>query len=329
MVYRKALLVSYLASSMSVNVSTYQCWLATYGTSPAWDSTSSALFNNPPISSSQGTSSNAPTLASPPMPDTSAAAQSLPDPQLASGSFSPNTQAILRDFVGLPTPVFENSYDFGNYNVNAAFPVAEQQSGLMQMSPLDDQVAQRATSMMDVDNAAFGAPDLFLPTGFNLWDMSGFGQAGTSLDMQQPTDPTLHSHLGKLTLLSDSSTSQNPLLSIDGSEITVLSPNEQDSGDWEDISQFITGKVTMDRPRHMLRPQGEKKLIDVPPFLRQKLLNSYWYHIKRFATLHTDRLHFREELDKGLESELHPSFVFAVVSRRTNAASCVRCSGHG
>ncbi|KAJ9093869.1 hypothetical protein QFC21_006242 [Naganishia friedmannii] len=297
---------------MAVNVSAHQCPVAAYGTSATWDQTSAEHFNHSQISHSQGTSLNAPTLASPTIPDTSAA-QSLLDPQLTCGSFSPNTQAILRDFVGLPTPVFENSYDFGNFDASAAFP-STGQHGLMQMSPMDEQVAQRASAMMDVDTTAFGAPDLFLPTGFNLWDMSAFGQAGTSFDIQPPADPTLDAHLGKLTLRSDSSTSQNPLFSTDGSEITVLLPDEQDSGDWEDISMFITGRITMDRPRHTLRPHDEKKLIDVPPFLRQKLLNSYWYHVNRFATLHTDRLHFREELGKGLESELHPSFVFAVVS---------------
>lgn len=248
---------------------------------------------------------------------------SLLDPQLAAGSFSPNTEAILRDFVGLPTPVFENSYDFGNHSVNPAFPPMEQQ-GLMQMSPMDDQVAKRTSSMMEVDSlAAFTSPDLFLPTGYNLWDMSAGGQAGTMFDMQPLGDPTLDTHLGKLTLLSDSSTSHNPLFSADGSEVTVLSPDEQDAGDWEDISMFITGKITMDRPRHTLRPREGKKLIDVPPFLRQKLLSSYWYHIKRFATLHTDRLHFREELNKGLESELHPSFVLGVVSRSLQLASAM------
>ncbi|KAJ9114048.1 hypothetical protein QFC22_005868 [Naganishia vaughanmartiniae] len=285
-----------------------------YENSPPWASgqTPADLYNIPQTSSSQGASLNGPTMASPPMPDNNGT-QPLLDAQLACGSFSPNTQAILCDFVGLPTPIFEGSYDFGNYDSNAPFPSMEQ-PGLMQMSPMDDQVAQRATSMMEVDNAGFNVPDLFLPTGFNLWEMpSPFGQAGTSFDMYPPAaDPALDTHLRKLTLLSESSTSQNPLFSADGSEITVLSPDEQDSGDWEDISMFITGKITMDRPRHTLPPQEGKKLIDVPPFLRQKLLNSYWYHIKRFATLHTDRLHFREELNKGLESELHPSFVFAV-----------------
>lgn len=269
----------------------------------------SPLNGEPSLGNVPEMAANLPNLLPPP-PNVTASAIPL----------TPNTQALFRDFVRLPTPVFEKTYQFGSPEQDAngttdhemaSQGVSAAVSSVSALLTGSEIVRTRSTSPKDMEslwNGFMPSPSFFMPSGFNLWDMSGFNQ--NTLDAQvMPTliDTAFDAFsLVQQSLVNATAPQEYPQLSGPASSSSSSSiPSFEDSAFprlFRAPSKDSTTTVT-------------RKIIDVPPFMRQKLLKSYCYNIKRFATLHMDRLKFQDRLSRGLDSGLHPAFVFSMVSR--------------
>jgi hypothetical protein len=247
----------------------------------------------------------------------SVASNLLPPPPSVSASaipLTPNTQALFRDFVGLPTPVFEKTYHFASpeHDANGItdYEMASQGVSAPDVSSVSSSltgseiVRTRSTSPKDMESLWSGfvpSPSFFMPSGFNLWDMSGLNQNA---------------------LPSVIDTAFDAFSLVQESFVNAPAPQEyQPSGPTSSSSSSsIPTFEDAAFPRLFPAPSKDstvcvtRRIIDVPPFMRQKLLKSYCYNIKRFATLHMDRLKFQNQLARGLDSGLHPAFVFAMVS---------------
>lgn len=244
----------------------------------------------------------------------------LPPPPNVSASaipLTPNTQALFRDFVGLPTPDFEKTYCFASPEQDANgimdYEMASQGVSAPDVSSVSasltgsEIVRTRSTSPKDMESLWSGfvpSPSFFMPSGFNLWDMSALNQ--NALGQVMP-----------------SVTAFDAFSLVQESFVNAPAPQEyQPSGPASSSSSSSIPTIEDAAfPRLFPAPSKDstvcvtRKIIDVPPFMRQKLLKSYCYNIKRFATLHMDRLKFQDRLARGLDSGLHPAFVFAMVSR--------------
>lgn len=221
--------------------------------------------------------------------------------------FSPNTQALIRDFVGLPTPVFEATDGFQESDGQAG------DSAYIDMT-ID------AMSMSTRPSVSSNCPDAtaldfyqcpgskFLPTGFSLWDMSGFIHQSANWEDFQAKAP---SDLGPPFQASQLFTAWPPA--------DPVMPNKQapEAAVVPSLSEGSDTSLETDPTRCLFLPPPSSmkgtKTIDVPPFLREKLVQSYCYNAKRFPSIHFDRLKFRDRLLLGLNSELHPAFVFSSV----------------
>jgi hypothetical protein len=223
--------------------------------------------------------------------------------------FSPSTQELLREFVNLPTPVFERTHDFGQVNQRSANDREDSDMNNIGLAGSTESFlvlpGDVATTLEEND---YPAPMMF-PSGFNLWDMSGFDHNGADWEAFQALAPPVNQpDLGP-------SSHANLYLNVD-----PITPMEQEperivfpttSPGSSQISPELS-ELTLPWSPPMSKME-ERKIIDVPPFLRQKLVQSYCFNIKRFATFHVDRLKFRDRLLRGLESDLHPAFVFSSV----------------
>lgn len=254
---------------------------------------------------------------------------------------SPNTQALFRDFVGLSTPVFEKTYQFtspepGKAAISTYETTSQDATSVPDVSSVSAGLMTGNTEIVRADSIPVGADTdplwsgffpspsaFFMPSGFNLWNMSGFNQQASPWNASQSFGPSFgDTPFDAFSLIQDASVSSNPavLTQQEFANLTSSAPASS-SGSFSNKSIPTIENTSFPRSEPLLNkndpksmPRESRKLIDAPPFLRQKLLRSYCYNIKRFATLHMDRLKFRERLSQGLESGLHPAFVFSMVS---------------
>ncbi|GHJ89927.1 hypothetical protein NliqN6_6329 [Naganishia liquefaciens] len=269
----------------------------------------------PTVESSQPTlhSATQPSFAGPRPPTVNQAAllayggvsaQSSPQP------FSPNTQAILNEFVSLPTPLIENAYDFSG----SVAQTGEIQEGYSDMKVDALSLSTRPSSSSTTFSghtqglvaSAFQDPiNTFVPSGYGLWDMSGFIHGSASWEAFQamaqpgfgPPSETLQGSFGE-----SSRTIPQPTQKPDASPTTGPRASHDALLDSCNPTRLFLSSPSA---------APNTKTIDVPPFLRQKLVQSYCFNVKRFPIIHLDRCNFREELLQGLESDLHPAFVYS------------------
>lgn len=230
--------------------------------------------------------------------------------------FSPNTQASLSEFVNLPTPLFETTYDFSGSDTQNG----ESHGGYSDMKVDASSMSTRPST----SSAAFnGGPDTiaadvynqfastFQPSGYGLWDMSGFIHQSANWEAFQAMAPPAFGP--PLEALQESGT-EPPIAPIPLTKQASKAPPVPSASASDALTETSDPLHRLFLPVPTTSSAQDTKVIDVPPFLRQKLVQSYCYNAKRFPTIHFNRLKFRDRLLLGLESDLHPAFVYSSVS---------------
>lgn len=201
------------------------------------------------------------------------------------GLMTPNTQTILQQFLSMSPDQAEQGIE--------SFQAAEASSEAMQAA-------------WDPSNALIPTipyePAFMLPTGLNLLrPMAAYG-ADAEVDrfFSSMDEEAVAYHLGLPLNLSKQD------LSISGPEPLpstrdAASPPATDPSSW----------LPETEPRKRV-----KDVIDVPPFLRNKLLDSYFHNLQRCPCHCVDRDQLNRRLE-GAENRPHPTWLFSMVSSLT------------
>jgi hypothetical protein len=227
---------------------------------------------------------------------------------------TPNTEAILQQFLNLPTPVMEQTLNFSQSQMPD-----QTMSGALSKYTHNNQFEE---SMQDIwpNNLSFeppiplyNAPSL-LPTGLNLFGPSSVPYGGDPSDMQRflsnLTGDAVAYHLSlpsnirtkgmEIGMTSEGIDSQ-PLMSASTEE--VLRP----TGLPDFASACLFGKEE-DASRKSNEP------IDVPPFVKEKLLRVYLESLRRCPAFYVNQERLFRRLKGSSENRPHPSWLFSMVS---------------
>lgn len=221
------------------------------------------------------------------------------------GLMTPNTQTILQQFFSL-SPTGEETIEFPQQTFGAS----------TQLSVYSRE--QPAMQAWDPANTLIPAipyePTFMLPTGLNLLRPSTLPNYADPADLQRflpgMDEQSIAYHFGLPLNLNKQE------LQISGSEDStesIQAPFTEDSAlslPPFDSSSWLPKAEPAKKP---------KDPIDVPPFLRDKLLNSYFKNLKRCPSCYVDR----DQLYRRLEGENrpHPSWLFSMV--RCPTCPCV------
>jgi hypothetical protein len=235
--------------------------------------------------------------------------------------FTPNTQALLQDFFNVPSPAKEVTANMAT-SLSAA-DLSHQVALLPYTHPAPN------TTRNALFDAGLGAiqqrlpmyqhPTL-LPTGLNLSSLAppdslDFSQMFTSMDSEAaeyhfslPINlTTLHEYSAIPQIEQEQQEQQQttPLTSIptssDGSSKPDGPQTDFDLGWFTAVDSLNAGKRT-------------KNPIDVPPFVREKLLRSFFYNLTRCPCCYVDRDRFEQRLRLSPEARPHPAWLFSIVS---------------
>lgn len=206
------------------------------------------------------------------------------------GLLTPNTQTILQQFFTMSPAEAEQNME--SYQADEATS--------MQLEVYSQ--SETMQSAWDPTNALIPTipyePTFMLPTGLNLLrPMPAYGDA---VDMQQffstMDEEAVAYHLGlPLNLTKEG-------LQLSGPEPPP--PVEDDS------------TPPFDRSNWFPNPEPAKKVkdpIDVPPFVRNKLLDSYFHNIQRCPCYYVDRERLNRRIE-STENRPHPTWLYSMVS---------------
>ncbi|KAJ9114028.1 hypothetical protein QFC22_005848 [Naganishia vaughanmartiniae] len=232
---------------------------------------------------------------------------------------TPNTQTLLQDFFNMPSPAMEVAPEIATET--AAFQSTDNVFNQVALLPYAHP-ASHITRSGSVE-ASFGSiqqsfplyqfPTLF-PTGLNLSspappDSLNFSQMCSSMD---PEAMAYHFSL-PINLTKPEEFSAIPQIEQDRQQ-TPLDPTTS-SGDAgpppkPPQTEFEPGWF----PAVGLLDAGRraKDPIDVPPFVREKLLRSFFYNLNRCPCCHVDRDRFEQRLRLTPEERPHPAWLFSM-----------------
>jgi hypothetical protein len=241
-----------------------------------------------------------------------------PQPSL----LTPTTQTLLEDFFNMPSPTVEAGMNMANDQI-----VAEpyNQAALVPYTHL----APQATRNDSTDTASLSIYPTFpmyqfptlLPTGINLFNPAppesiDFSQMFSSMDSEAAA---YHFSL-PLNLAKPEEFSAMPQIEQERQQRQETSPL--------DSAAYSNTAFPPPDPREDFNPdwfpvvrlpdEGKraKDPIDVPPFVRDKLLRSFFDNLNRCPCCYVDRDRFEQRLKMEPEERPHPAWLFSMVSRQ-------------
>lgn len=220
---------------------------------------------------------------------------------------TPNTQTMLRQFLSLPTPVVEQSLDFPNQQT------MESTSTQLSVYPYE----QPVSAMQGVQAEAVSDPQapvpmyetpFLLPTGMNLLGPSPLIDPADLQRFLASMDGTAVAyHLGMpLNLMKPEMQISMP----DVAEVEAVPISLADDPGLLDHTRLDDSWYSSAEPARKARDP-----IDVPPFLRDKLLYAYFNNLQRCPSYYVDRDRLYKRLENDTLDPPHPAWLFSMVSR--------------
>ena len=228
---------------------------------------------------------------------------------------TPNTEAILQQFLELPTPIVEQTLNFPSHPM-----VEDTASGQLALYNYGDepQIGPRHDwangLILEPPLPMYNAPPM-LPTGLNLLGPSSVPYSGNPSEMQRflstLTGDAVAYHLN-LPENKRTKELQNGMLGEDNGSQSSSSTSAQEAicpTGLPDLAYSYIFSNEGDTSRNTKEP------IEVPPFVRQKLLRVYLDSQHRCPGFYVNQKRLFNRLSGTLKDRPHPSWLFSMVSR--------------
>lgn len=249
------------------------------------------------------------------LPDKFGAQYSVEAGPSNTAALTPNTEAILQQFLDLPTPIVEQTLNFSNQPM-----VEDTASGQLALYNHGDQsqVGQqhiRANGLiLEPPLPMYNAPPM-LPTGLNLLGPSSVPYSGNPSEMQRFLS----------TLTGDAVAYHLNLPANNRAKELQIGTLGEDNGSQSSSSTYVQEAICPTGLPDLAysyifsnegdTPRNTKEPIEVPPFVREKLLRVYLDSQHRCPGFYVNQKRLFNRLSGTLEDRPHPSWLFSMVSR--------------
>lgn len=227
---------------------------------------------------------------------------------------TPNTEAILQQFLNLPTPVMEQTLNFPQSQMSdqtMTGALAKYTNNDQFGAPMQDVWSNNL--LLEPPIPMYNAPSL-LPTGLNLFGPSSVPFGGDPSDMQRflstLTGDAVAYHLS-LPANGRTKGLENGMTSNISDSQPFISASAEEEIPPTGLADFPSASLFGNEGD---APKKSKEPIDVPPFVKEKLLRVYLDSLRRCPAFYVNRERLFKRLKGPAEDRPHPSWLFSMVS---------------